>query len=128
MSLISGSMNLLERALDYSSAKQKAISNNIANADTPNYKAQNASFSSVLSSEVDRQLKAHKTDSRHVDFRHSESNANAFVNLSYNHNGNSVDLDKEMSELAKNQIFYNAVSERLSSKYQGLTNVIKGGR
>ena len=49
MSLISGSMNLLERALDYSSAKQKAISNNIANADTPNYKAQKASFSSMLS-------------------------------------------------------------------------------
>lgn len=128
MSLISGSMNLLERALDYSSAKQKAISNNIANADTPNYKAQKASFSSMLSSEVDRQLMAHKTNSRHLDFRRTASNADAIVNLSYNHNGNSVDIDKEMSELAKNQIFYNAVSERLSSKYQGLTNVIKGGR
>ena len=44
LSLFSGTISTLENALTYSSTKQKVISQNIANVDTPNYKAKNVSF------------------------------------------------------------------------------------
>ncbi len=48
--------------------------------------------------------------------------------LVYNHNKNNVDLDKEMSDLAQNQIYYNALVERLNGKFNSLKTVIKGGK
>jgi flagellar basal-body rod protein FlgB len=48
--------------------------------------------------------------------------------VSYNENGNSVDIDKEMADLAANQIYYNALTERINGKFSTLQNVIRGGK
>ena len=48
--------------------------------------------------------------------------------VSYNEVGNSVDIDKEMADLATNQIYYNALTERISGKFSSLQNVIRGGK
>ena len=45
----------------------------------------------------------------------------------YNHNGNNVDVDHEMAELAKNQLYYQAVVDRLNGKFSSLEKVIRGG-
>lgn len=130
MSLFSGTITSLEYALNYASQKQKVISNNIANADTPNYKAKSVSFSKMLKSEMNDSFSANKTDSRHIDFSKSENSNGVYVNknVSYNHNENSVDIDQEMSSLAMNQIYYNAVTDRINGKFQSLQNVIRGGK
>ena len=130
MSLFSGTITSLEYALDYASQKQKVISNNIANADTPNYKAKSVSFSKMLETEMNSSPIANKTDNRHFDFTSKTGTNGVYVNknVSYNHNGNSVDIDQEMSSLAMNQIYYNAVTDRINGKFQSLQNVIKGGR
>ncbi|MBT2688551.1 flagellar basal body rod protein FlgB [Bacillus sp. ISL-47] len=131
MKLFSGTISTIEHALDYSSLKQKVISHNIANADTPNYKAKDASFKEAFQQAVNGSLEANKSDARHYDFNGSASSAQGLVtkrNVSYNHNGNSVDLDKEMSDLATNQIYYNAMIERMSGKFSSLQNVIRGGK
>lgn len=130
MSLFSGTITSLEYALNYASQKQKVISNNIANADTPNYKAKSVSFSKMLKSEMNDSFSANKTDSRHIDFSKSENSNGVYVNknVSYNHNENSVDIDQEMSSLAMNQIYYNAVTDRINRKLQSLQNVIRGGK
>ncbi len=131
MSIISGSFTTLEKALDFSSRKQKVISSNIANADTPNYKARDVSFKQMLEEETARGFEAKRTNDKHIAFRSTEQSEQAVYvknNRSYNHNGNSVDLDKEMSELATNQIYYNALTDRINSKYQSLQSVIKGGQ
>ncbi|WP_374721887.1 flagellar basal body rod protein FlgB [Peribacillus tepidiphilus] len=129
MSLFSGTILRLEKALDYSSLKQKVISQNIANADTPNYKSKDVQFNKMFQSELDS-LKANKTDKRHFDFKQTSGNPAIIVkkNMIYNHSGNSVDLDKEMSDLATNQIYYNAVTDRLAGKFQSLQTVIRGGK
>ena len=44
MDLFSGTISTLDKALNYSATKQKVISQNIANVDTPNYKAKDVSF------------------------------------------------------------------------------------
>lgn len=124
-------ISTLERALDYSSLKQKVISQNIANVDTPNYKAKDVSFKSVLQNELDTSFNTYRTDNRHIDFSDSSSSSTGIItqrNVQYNHNGNSVDMDKEMSNLATNQIYYNALIERLNGKFSTLQNVIRGGK
>ncbi|RFU71280.1 flagellar basal body rod protein FlgB [Peribacillus saganii] len=129
MKLFSGSFNLLEQSLNYSSLKQKVISDNISNADTPNYKAKGVNFNSVLDDAIKASMQAYKTDTRHFSFKQSLGTPGVFTkNGQYNHNGNSVDVDKEMSDLASNQIYYNALVDRISGKFQTLQNVVKGGR
>lgn len=126
MKLFSNSIQSLENALAYSSLKQKAISNNIANVDTPNYKAQEVSFKT----ELDRAtLQARRSDERHFEFKRGSSNIelNTKASTSYNHNGNNVDIDKEMAEMAQNQIYYNVLVDRMNGKFNSLKEVLKGG-
>lgn len=128
MKLFSNTITNLENAISYSTAKQKVISNNIANIDTPNYKAQEVRFNKVLSNEMSK-FNAIKTNERHIDFGSTSGGYQIVTrnNTNYQHNGNNVDIDQEMTEMAKNQIQYNALIDRLSSKYNSLKTVIKGG-
>ncbi|PIC78234.1 flagellar basal body rod protein FlgB [Sporosarcina sp. P19] len=129
MEIYSGTINLLEKGLNYSSAKGKAISQNIANVDTPNYKTKNVNFKEVFSNEKSKGLEAYKTDSRHVDFMHSTASKTFDIsNLRYRQDRNGVDMDKEQADLAANQIYNSALIERLNGKFNSLQSVIKGGR
>ncbi|WP_442599492.1 flagellar basal body rod protein FlgB [Neobacillus sp. D3-1R] len=129
MKLFSGTISTLEQSLNYSSVKQKIISQNIANVDTPNYKAMDVSFKDVLENELHTPIAAIRTDKRHFDFKSSVgSNMISRNPIQYNQNGNSVDLDKEMADLATNQIYYNAMIERINGKFSTLQNVIRGGK
>ncbi|WP_100373210.1 flagellar basal body rod protein FlgB [Bacillus sp. FJAT-45037] len=130
MNLFSGStFQALERGLDGSQMRQHAMSQNIANAGTPNYSAKKVSFKHTLNSAMNNQLQAHKTNEKHVNFSQSSNEPIVDINrnTTYNHNGNNVDIDLEMAELAKNQIYYNALIERLNSRFQGLQSTIRGG-
>lgn len=131
MKLFSNTISTLENALDYSSTKQKVIAQNISNADTPNYKAKEVSFKTALQSAMDSSLEARRTDARHLEFKgQSSSSYTVKVNQSrsYHQNGNNVDIDKEMADLATNQIYYNALIDRISGKFQSLQSVIRGGK
>lgn len=132
MTLFGKTFQTLEHAMDYSSLKNRTISNNIANVDTPNYKAKNVVFKDVLSNEMQTAFQAKRTHPRHIPFSSSNYNSPFQVvtkqNTSYNHNGNNVDIDKEMSELAKNQIQYQALVDNLNGKFRSLSSVLKGGQ
>ncbi|OYD59801.1 flagellar basal body rod protein FlgB [Fictibacillus aquaticus] len=117
----------LENALNGSAAKQRIINENIANADTPHYKAKSVTFAS----ELETQLSANKSDSRHFEFT---GNRNSRVITAerrggdMNHNGNNVDMDLEMSEMAKNQLYYQTLVQRINGKFNSLKMVVKGGK
>jgi flagellar basal-body rod protein FlgB len=131
MNLFSGTISSLENALDYSSSKQKVIAQNIANVDTPNYKAKSISFKSAFQEALGNTINTYRTDKRHYTFQKYNSAPAMIVNnnqVSYNENGNSVDIDKEMADLAANQIYYNALTERINGKFSTLQNVIRGGK
>ncbi|GER71974.1 flagellar basal body rod protein FlgB [Weizmannia acidilactici] len=129
MNLFSTTFTSLENALQYASLRQKVISNNIANADTPNYKAQDVSFKNVLQDSVDS-IKTYRTDPRHFDFSTDTAGASIVTepNVTYNNNGNSVDVDTEMANLASNQIYYESLIELEKGKLSSLVNVVKGGQ
>lgn len=128
MKIFSETINSLENAVNRSAVKQKVISQNIANVDTPNYKSKEITFKQSLDSEVNR-LQATKTDQRHLSFGLGQESylIKSKANTSYQANGNNVDVDREMSDLAENQIYYNALIDRLSSKFNSLKTVIRGG-
>ncbi|MBA2873998.1 flagellar basal body rod protein FlgB [Thermaerobacillus caldiproteolyticus] len=130
MKLFSKTITMLEQGLDYASLREKVIANNIANVDTPNYKAKEVRFKTELDRAL-TSLKAKRTNPKHFEFQH-DATGNFFVatrnDVVYNHNGNNVDIDKEMSDLAENQIYYNALIEQLNGKFNTLKTVIKGGK
>ncbi|NLY79976.1 MAG: flagellar basal body rod protein FlgB [Lysinibacillus sp.] len=130
MNLFGGTISHLEYGLKYSSLKTKTIAHNIANADTPNYKAKDVSFKKLLSEAKEKGISAYKTDERHYDFQIKQPTHGvySYENFQYRHNGNGVDMDKEQAELAKNQIYYNALIDRINGKFNTLNTAIKGGR
>jgi flagellar basal-body rod protein FlgB len=127
--IFSSTFSSLENAIGYASQKQKVISDNIANVDTPNYKAKDVSFKNVLSDAVNSQFSTKITDPRDFSFDTSSQpyTVTTQQNVDYNSNGNSVDIDKEMSNMATNQIYYNTLVSRMSDEFQTLQMVIKGG-
>ncbi|MED3436152.1 flagellar basal body rod protein FlgB [Bacillus velezensis] len=129
MDLFSGTIQNLENALGRADIKQKVLTDNIANIDTPNYKAKKVSFRNLLDQETSN-LEAVKTDYRHVDFTGSGDDYSivSSSDTSYQQNGNNVDIDKEMTDLAENQINYQALVERMSGKFNSLKTVLTGGK
>lgn len=129
MSIFGGTISNLERGLDFSAAKQKTIAQNIANVDTPNYKTRTVSFNEFLSAAKKSTISAYKTEDKHIDFKMNQSNSGVFdyTNFRYSSNGNGVDMDKEQANLATNQLYYNALVDRVSGKLNTLQSVIKGG-
>jgi flagellar basal-body rod protein FlgB len=136
--IFSQSTSALESALSTAALKQKTISSNIANVDTPNYKSKyvQADFQSLLNNEVDKQksISSVKTNPQHLPFStetaHSQAQSKVVTNnqTTFSLNGNNVDMDYEMAQLAKNQLWYNALIERTNGKFNSLRTVINDGR
>jgi flagellar basal-body rod protein FlgB len=125
------SFRAIERGLEGAQLRQKTISQNIANVDTPNYKAKQVSFRHTLDDAMNQSpFKAYRTNDQHIEFGTTKTSQIIETNRStiFNHNQNNVDIDLEMAELAKNQIYYNALIERLNGRFNSLQTVIKGGR
>ncbi|WP_338059361.1 flagellar basal body rod protein FlgB [Bacillus coahuilensis] len=130
--LFSATTQSLEAGLNYSADKQKAISQNIANVDTPNYKAKDVKFESYFKKSV-ADIQANETSDKHMSFKPTSAtgtsaapyNSSDFI---YHHNGNGIDVDKEMADLATNQIYYNSLIQQLNHKYSMITTVVKGAK
>ncbi|SFP07277.1 flagellar basal body rod protein FlgB [Salibacterium halotolerans] len=124
----SATFHNLEQGLKGAATRQKAISDNIANVDTPNYKAKNVHFKHTLNEAVQNdKFQAQQTNQKHIPFGGGSESIYVSRDAStmYNHNGNNVDIDKEMTDSAKNQIYYNALTDRLSSKFSSLKTAVR---
>ncbi|TQR20915.1 flagellar basal body rod protein FlgB [Psychrobacillus vulpis] len=129
MGIFGGTISNLERGLAFSATKHKAIAQNIANVDTPNYKAKSVSFEEIFSEVKRNGISANRTEEKHFNFQMRGNSPGVFnyANFRYSHNGNGVDMDKEQANLATNQIYYNALVDRVSGKLNTLQTVIRGG-
>lgn len=135
MSLINNrAITLLERSLDAASMRQKVISNNLANIDTPNYKRSDVSFESTLQQVLQgNALSGRRTDARHMEIGAvSVSDVEPEIvtdrSTSMRQDGNNVDIDVEMTNLAENQILYNALTQRINGKFATLKYAISEGK
>ncbi len=117
---ITKSFELMKEALDYRAMRQDMIASNIANADTPFYRPKDIRFEEKLAEEKRKafgydshKLELAKTSSKHLGGVDESAASKAKVFFRDGHmarnDGNSVDLDVETSEMAKNSIMYNAL-------------------
>lgn len=131
-----GNFGLLEKSLAAASVRQRVSANNIANANTPGFKKSDVIFEDLLQRALAggpslRQVRTHeyhfsKTDvtAEQVQPQIVTSNATAMRN-----DGNNVDIEAEMANIAKNSLYYNAIAQRLSGYFSSLKTVIgQGGR
>lgn len=119
-------IQLIGQSLHLSALRNKAISHNVANVDTPGYKAKHVDFKSELEKNMNS-LQAKKTHPRHLTFSTQNSPFIYERNTNYRHSRNNVDIDKEMTKLAENQIYYQAMVDRLNGEFDQLKKVIRGG-
>lgn len=139
----SPNINVLENALKASSLRHRVISNNIANVNTPFFKRSEVHFETYLkeyldakekgnASEQDNKLAMVMTNSRHLgqlpDERHEPflgATVRTVDDLTMRTDGNNVDIDVEMAEMAKNTIYYQASVQRLKGYLSSLRTVIE---
>jgi len=129
-------LQVLERSLDTAMLRQRTIANNIANVDTPQFKSKRVVFEELLQQELAgtaglQKLEAYRTNERHIPFNRTGTlpMPQIFSNVGnmMQHNGNDVDLEFEMNELAKNQIWYNGLTQLTAGYFQKLRSVLEGG-
>lgn len=132
MEIILNNISLLKSALDASSMRQQAISNNIANAETPGYKARQVVFEDILKKHLLNQTHfvGTRTNPRHIAIG-GEKNIPAprmveNTETVINNNGNNVDIDYEMTEMGKNSLWYYLLTDRVNGHYDNLSYAIKG--
>jgi flagellar basal-body rod protein FlgB len=127
---------VLEESLNQRLIKQNVITSNISNAQTPGYRSLGYEFEEQLRAAVgnDGQMGIQATDARH--FKHQGLTVNGDLRgdlhvkptESIGNDGNTVDLDSEMADLAWNQTLYRATVELLNRRLAMLKYGINGGR
>jgi len=133
--LFGGTVSVLEKVLDFRSKRHNVIISNIVNADTPGFKA----FDIVMDEEVDRMhagssggLRMAGNDPAHFETADPDTGGirTKYVEhakLINKGDQNTVDLDRSMSNMAENNLLYNALAQTISKKFRMLKEVIKGG-
>lgn len=129
-----GQINMIEKALSASALRNEVISNNIANADTPNFKRSDVKFEEILRDAINGEnLKGYITNPLHIPIGSPsvDSIQPEIVqdnSTSMRLDGNNVDIDTEMSNLAKNQLYYYALVQRVSGELNSIMTAVKDGR
>ncbi len=124
-------VNVIDKAADASWLRQQAIANNFANIDTPYYKRQDGDLESVLEYELRHfQYEPLDVKVKNVNGKLGRLDVGTYTdmeNYSYRIDKNNVDVDQEASQLAKNQIRYQALMNSMSSEFSRTKSVIGGG-
>jgi flagellar basal-body rod protein FlgB len=118
-------INVLDRAADAAWQRNEAISNNIANVDTPGYKRQDVAFESVLQQALGRY---ESMDDKVANVDLSRLRGRAYVdyaNYSYRLDGNNVDIENENVMLAENQLKYQGLISSINQEFTNLKTVMK---
>ncbi|HLW56304.1 MAG TPA: flagellar basal body rod protein FlgB [Bacteriovoracaceae bacterium] len=116
-------LKALTTALNFREMRQELISSNIANANTPGYKAKKLDFEEALARalDVDGQMKMNASDDRHFNvgsggFNNLEPEIYDDPNGVVSENGNTVDVEAEMARMAENKLMYDALVQLINKK------------
>lgn len=125
-------VDILTKGLNASWKRNEVISNNIANVNTPNYKKMDVKFEELLKNQLNNKvLKGANTNERHIPIGNNRDlNYKVSTNKDFStrRDGNNVDIDIEMADMAKNDIYYRTLSTQLNNKVQRIKLVISEGK
>ena len=122
----------LTKALDLTWRRNDAIVSNIANADTPQYRAVDLNFSTELQQAFEAQstdVRVARTNSGHMDLiSDSGSHFTADYSGATKADGNNVDIDIQMGRLAYNSGKYSTAANALRKQLSLLKNALRDAR
>jgi flagellar basal-body rod protein FlgB len=132
--LFGGSINILEKAMNLRATQHNVLSANVANMDTPHYKAFEVHVEEALQTQnADPQrLPMAQTHSGHLPLRQI-GQGNLVIQsetppeLSLRADGNTVDIDQTMGKMAENTIKFKTAAQLIATKFKGLRKAIQGG-
>lgn len=125
-------LGIYESALNVRSERASVLSGNLANADTPNYKARDIDFKEALAARMGGStddLAMAATRDGHVNFDSSESMMSERLYRTPNQpsiDGNTVEEQVEHAEFMKNSLEFQTAFTLLNGKFKGLTKAIRG--
>ena len=129
-------LDVLHRTMDVAMLRQDVIADNIANADTPNFKRSFVNFesqlASALSSERQPTLQAAMTRERHipfhqpVDYRSVQPQRQLDYLTTSDNNGNNVDIEVESMNYLNNQLMYTLMTDSVNQQFRRV-NLVLGG-
>lgn len=137
---ISKASAFVHSALNARAVRQDMISSNIANVDTPLYRPRDISFENMLKHESDKafnksntkKLDMANTDTKHLQALDDENPSKATLFFRDGHmarnDGNSVDIDVESSEMAKNSTMYQALISAYKKDQMIFSSVIDASK
>lgn len=132
--LLDQSMSFHQKALNMQAYRQELLASNIANADTPHYKARDIDFRSALGSALENRMgpmALSTTSPRHLAVPGEppspfESFAGYRQEFQSSVDGNTVNMDAERAAFAENSVHYEASVRFISSMIQGMRRAITG--
>ena len=119
-----------EQALKFRALRNQVLSSNIANADTPNYKARDLSFKDALNNASQKTLGMTRTSDLHKQaWGHTTDGAKTMYRVPHQPtlDGNTVEMDVEQAAFAENALQYRASLAFLDGKIRTLRFALKGG-
>lgn len=119
--------NKLKANMDIAMKRKEVLSNNFSNINTKGYKR----FDVVLNEELGKDnLNMKKTTGKHIDDFKDENGFKVVEDKSgtMRNDGNNVDPEVEMINIASNAILYNALVTQINNEFSMKTSVIKGGK
>ncbi|MFV8781593.1 flagellar basal body rod protein FlgB [Microbulbifer sp. SA54] len=130
---LAAALNFDREALGLRNQRQQVLANNIANADTPNFKARDFEFSRALAqatghSSAEKGLLLSTTSSQHLAVR---SRVTSRTDLLYrvpdqpSLDGNTVNMDVERTRFADNAVRYQTALTLLNSRIRGLKSAMQ---
>jgi flagellar basal-body rod protein FlgB len=127
MKLFDGSMAALERALDVREQKHTRLASNVANLDTPGYRPVDVDFAASMAGPPDGSAVA-KTSALHLDIEgRGDVEVIRGAETSATVDGNTVDLDRTMAEIAENGLQYSTVARVVNKRLALLRYVASDG-
>ncbi len=132
--LFRNTISLLERSLNLRSLQHRVLASNIANMDTPNYKAVELAVAEEMSGNRDSSsgIQLMRTQPGHLPLKNNPTDDVKLKvakppEFSLRGDGNTVDLDRTMGRLAENTLLYKTAAQIISRKFSGLKSAIRGG-
>ena len=128
-------LEIMTREMDVATLRQSVIANNVANADTPNFKRSVVNFESqlrrALESERAPRFPQVITNPRHIPFDRPIDWMQVRPRrvLDYlteaKNNGNNVDIEEEGTNALTNQLLYTTLVQAVTSQIQGVNIVLR---
>lgn len=124
-------ISVLSQAMTLRTQRHQVLASNIANADTPNYKARDFSFETAMKNAMAGNSTAGgvglaRTSSGHLDSGSSSGSAALMYrgDVQSAVDGNSVDMDVERSNIAENALQYQILTQLIGERFKGLRSAL----